>query len=350
MYPTRTKSVSSRGPSIAVVENLESRWMMSATVPTIPNIHTVLSSTATAVTKTHSTKTPVTKAPVKKPKAPRHTKAKHSATTIATGSTTTAPTTPPSTTTSPVTEPDPPLSGHWNTVFDDEFNGTTLNPVWHSGQWWDQSTTIPAGDGELEAYDPSGVSVSGGELHLSARADSQYGAATPYVSGMVTTGGYRYATSPQSTFSFQYGYMEVRAKVPSGQGLWPAIWMLPASYADSDGEIDVMEELGSQPTKAYFTVHHLALNLNQQFTETGVDLSAGFHTYGVDWEHGYITWYLDGVPVGTCTTPSLIPHEPMYPIMNLAVGGEWPGAPSSTTPFPASMDVDYIRIWQSAAA
>jgi beta-glucanase (GH16 family) len=327
-----------------MMEHLENRRLMSATVPSIPNIHTILSTARSGVPKTHGTK-----APVKKPHAPKHTKAKHSTSMSTSGTTTGAPATPP-TTAAPVTQPDPPIAGNWKMAFDDEFNGTTLNPVWHSGQWWDQSTTIPTGGGELEAYDPSGISVSGGELHLTARADSQYGPATPYVSGMVTTGGYRYATSRQSTFSFQYGYMEVRAKIPSGQGLWPAIWMLPASYSDSDGEIDVMEVLGNQPNKAYFTLHHLALNLSQQFTETGADLSAGFHTYGVDWEPDHITWYLDGVAVGTCTNPSLIPQEPMYPIMNLAVGGDWPGPPSRTTQFPASMDVDYIRIWQPAAA
>jgi len=232
-------------------------------------------------------------------------------------------------------------------AFDDEFNGTTLNPVWHTAQYWDHTVTV-VGKGELEAYDASGVSVSGGQLHLTARADSEYG--VPYVSGLVEAGGDIY-NSAQKTFSFQYGYMEVSAKAPAGQGLWPTIWLMPASHQDGDGEIDVAEVLGGDPTKAYFTAHHLALNnLQQQFTKVGADLSAGFHTYGVDWEPDHITWYLDGVPVGTLTNPLLIPHEPMYPIMNLAVGGTWGGPPDTSTQFPASLDVDYLRIWQSAAA
>jgi beta-glucanase (GH16 family) len=228
--------------------------------------------------------------------------------------------------------------------FDDEFNGTTLNPIWHPTEVWEHTATV-VGQGELEAYDASGVTVSGGQLHLTAREDTQYG--VPYVSGLVTTGGDN--TDPaQPKFAFQYGYMEVSAKIPKGQGFWPAIWMVTNNW--SDGEIDVMEALDGDTNKAYFTIHHAAIGESQGFTKAGADLSAGFHTYGVDWEPGYVTWYLDGVAVATCTNPSLIPNQPMYPIMNLAVGGTWGGPPNSSTQFPSSMDVDYVRVWQSAAA
>src|SRR5262249_245320 len=156
-----------------------------------------------------------------------------------------------------------------------------------SAQWWDQSATV-VGKGELEAYDASGVSVSNGALHLTARPDSQYG--VPYVSGLVMTGGFRYATGNQSRFSFQYGYMEVSANAPAGQGFWPAIWLMPASYDDAN-EIDVMEVLGGNTKQGFFTVHQG--DRSDQRTETGADLSAGFHTYGVDWEPDHITWFLD---------------------------------------------------------
>ena len=115
-----------------------------------------------------------------------------------------------------------------------------------------------------------------------------------------------------------------------------------------DGEIDVMEALDGDPSTAYITIHHAAINKSQGFTKVGTDLSDGFHTYGVDWEPGYVTWYLDGESVATCTNPSLIPHQPMYLIMNLAVGGNWGGPPNGSTQFPATMDVDYVRVWQSA--
>jgi len=238
----------------------------------------------------------------------------------------------------------PPVPGNWKIVWRDEFNGTALDPVWHACQWWDSDVTVVRKD-ELEAYDASGVTVSGGQLHLTARVDNRHG--VPFVSGLVMTGGER-ANPARPKFSFQYGYLEVRARVPAGQGFWPTIWVMPASYQDSNGEIDVVEVLGRDTTKAYFTVHHLALNEQQQFIQVGADLSAGFHTYAIDWEPDHITWYLDGVAVGTCTNPSLIPREPMYPIMNLAVGGNWGGPPDGSTRFPASMDVDYIRVWQAA--
>jgi beta-glucanase (GH16 family) len=237
----------------------------------------------------------------------------------------------------------PSIPGNWSIAFDDEFNSTTLNPVWHTAQYWDTTSTV-VGGGELEAYDSSGVTVSGGELHLTARADNSYG--VPYVSGMVNTGGEEYNPSYPS-FSFLHGYMEVRAKIPSGQGLWPALWLMPASHNDSNGEIDALEVLGGSPSTAYFTVHR---NGNyQQVIWNGIDLSQGFHTYGMDWEADHVSWYIDGTLVGTMTNTSLICPEAMYPIMNLAVGGSWGGPPNAATQFPASMDVDYIRIWQQTS-
>ncbi len=360
--------------SIALIEPLESRRLMSAA--SVVTIHSVLlSNPPAAVSAPLATKHPPHhKAHHPAPKPKKHTVAKKTpvvtppttsptATDSGTDPTSSTPTgsgnssttatssgspvtsAPPTTTANP--GPTPPVPGSWQTTFDDEFDGTTLNPVWHTAQYWDHAVTI-VNKGELQAYDASGVTVSGGQLHLAARVDNQYG--VPYVSGIVQAGGDIYGNPAQKTFSFQYGYMEVRAKMPKGQGFAPAIWMMPASHNDGDGEIDVVEVLGHDPTQAYFTVHHLALNTYQQHTEIGADLSAGFHTYGVDWEPDHITWYLDGVAVGTVTDQSLIPHEPMYPIMNLTVGGDWEGPPNASTKFPASMDVDYIHVWQADAA
>jgi beta-glucanase (GH16 family) len=305
-------------------EALEPRWLFSAalaTSGTTPGIHWAGEPVAAVSLKPHPSH----------PKKTHH----HSRTSTKPVVATTAATDATAT---------PPIAGNWQTIFDDEFNGTTLNPVWHTAQYWDNSATV-VGNGELEAYDASGVSVSGGQLHLTARADNQYG--VPYVSGLVMTGGEQ-SNPALPTFSFQYGYMEVSAKIPKGQGLWPAIWMVPASYQDQNGEIDVMEVLGGNTNQPYFTVHRFGQL--KQHTLIGADLSAGFHTYAVDWEPNQITWYLDGVAVATCTDQSLIPDVPMYPIMNLAVGGDWGGPPSSTTAFPATMDIDYIRVWQSASA
>ena len=110
---------------------------------------------------------------------------------------------------------EPPIAGNWKMSFDDEFNGTTLNPIWHPTQVWEHAATV-VGQGELEAYDASGVTVSGGQLRLTARADAQYG--VPYVSGLVTTGGDN--TDPtHPKFTFQYGYMEVSAENTQGPGV-----------------------------------------------------------------------------------------------------------------------------------
>jgi beta-glucanase (GH16 family) len=233
----------------------------------------------------------------------------------------------------------PALPGQWQLVFDDEFTSAALDPVWHTAQYWDHDLTIVGGD-ELQAYDPTGVSTGDGLLHLTARADDGYG--VPYVSGLVMTGGEKFVpASPR--FSFLYGYLEVRAKVPAGRGLWPAIWMMPASFNDDSGEIDVLEVLGSEPAHARFTVHRNGREEGHGWD--GPDLSAGFHTYAVDWQPDHVAWYVDGVERARTTRAALICPEPMYPILNLAVGtsGE---RPDCTTTFPASMDIDYVRIWQ----
>ena len=249
---------------------------------------------------------------------------------------------PPVTPPSPPSPPQPPIAGTWNSVFDDEFNGTTLNPIWHTAQYWNTTTTV-VGQGELEAYNAAADTVSNGALHITATPNTSYGA--QYLSGLVMTGGIQ-GNSSQPTFSFKYGYLEVRAKLPAGQGLWPAIWMMPAGYKDSEGELDVMENLGNDMTTAYGTVH--MNGGSKQFTWHGSDLSAGYHTYAVDWEPDHITWYIDGVAYGTLTNTSMIPSIAMYPIINLAVGGTWGGDPNASTVFPATMDIDYIRIWQKA--
>ena len=234
----------------------------------------------------------------------------------------------------------PPVAGEWNMVFNDEFDGATLDPVWHPAQYWDVNYTV-VGGGELQVYDRSAVTVSGGMLHLTARREEKYG--MDYVSGLVQTGG-NDTTSDEPKFNFLYGYMEVRAKIPTGQGIWPAVWMMPASYNDGNGELDVLEVIGSEPGVANFSLHRDGRHNTD--TWTGPDFGAGFHTFGVDWRPDHVSWYVDGVERGRMTDPALICPEAMYPILNVAVGGDWPGAPDDTTPFPATMDVDYIRVWQ----
>jgi beta-glucanase (GH16 family) len=237
---------------------------------------------------------------------------------------------------------DAPVPGNWQLIFRDEFSENFLNPVWHPAQYWNHDLTV-VGNGELQAYDPSGVSLSGGQLHLTAREDDARG--VPYTSGLVMTGGEKFIpASPR--FSFLYGYVEVRARIPAGAGLWPAVWMMPASYHDDAGELDVVEFLGDAPNHAQFTAHRGRRQDSHGWD--GPDLSQDFHTYGIEWQADHVAWFVDGVERARTDRPNVIVDEAMYPILNLAVGGDFAGPPDASTPFPATMEVDYVRVWQSA--
>jgi beta-glucanase (GH16 family) len=231
--------------------------------------------------------------------------------------------------------------GAWQMIWQDEFNGNQLDPVWHHAQYWDTDFTINTG--ELQVYDRSALSVSGGELRITARRESLHG--MEYVSGLAMTGGVR-AEPEHPRFNFRFGYLEVRAKLVSGKGLWPAVWMMPASYDDDNGEIDVMELIGQEPSKVHLSIHRQGQHESTSFS--GPDFSQGYHTFGVDWRADQVTWYVDDVVRATVTNPALICPEAMYPIINMAVGGQWPGAPDGSTPFPSTMNVDYIRVYQPA--
>jgi beta-glucanase (GH16 family) len=240
-----------------------------------------------------------------------------------------------------------PPPGTWHGVFADEFNGSSLD----TSKW---NTCYPSGcfgpsAGELERYQAANVTESGGYLHLTARKDtvtSKRKTTSSYTSGMISSGGVNSKTQPK--FSFQYGYFEISAQVPKGQGLWPAFWTQPASYRWPP-EIDAMEINGAFTNMVNMT-YHWSSNRNGYATEwfdaASDDYAAGQHTFGVDWEPGSITWYVDGVQRFTYTDASRVPNEPLYLIANLAVGGVWPGDPDATTPFPSEMKVDYIRAYQ----
>ena len=235
--------------------------------------------------------------------------------------------------------------GWWKPVFSDEFSGRSLDEKrWHTCFWWATTLCTIKSNDELELYDAKNVSVSGGALHLQAQKDEVVdanGVVHAYTSGMVTTGGRRGARPP--SFVFTYGYAAARVRVPKGRGLWPAFWLLPVSY-DSRPEIDAMEILGDDPRVVHMHYHVADRDVGTMWT--GPDFSAGWHTFGVDWEPRAIVWYVDGVARWRFTEQSVIPHEPMYLLANLAVGGTWPGDPDATTPFPSSYDIDYIRVWQ----
>ncbi len=174
------------------------------------------------------------------------------------------------------------------------------------------------------------------------------GSSKNYVSGMLTTAaGAPYSTDIQSStpFSQKYGYFETRCVLPTGagksKGMWPAFWMMPADGV-SDVEYDILEVLGNAPTTIYQSIHWNSYANNNGFVYGGPDTSTGFHTYGFQWDANNIRWYVDGVLSNT--QPNLI-NRAMYLMLDLAVGGSWPGSPDANTLFPAAMQVQYLRVY-----
>lgn len=234
--------------------------------------------------------------------------------------------------------PDP---SHWKLTFSDEFNRGKLDSAkWNTCYpWVEAGGCTNDGNHELEWYQADDVLVQNGLLRLRGENRSVKDG-FPYTSGMVTT---------HQKFSFQYGYVEARLKVPAGQGMWPALWLLP-----EDGswppEIDIHEIMGSEIHTIYTTLHYTTDGQNHYSSGgswIGPDFSAGFHTIGLLWEPHLISWTVDGVERFSVTDS--IPQQPFYLLANLAVGGDWPGSPSSSTVFPAFYDIDYIRVYQNTA-
>jgi beta-glucanase (GH16 family) len=233
-------------------------------------------------------------------------------------------------------------------VFEDEFSGDELDgDVWGTCHWWqDEGCTIESNE-ELERYLPGNVEVDDGVVTLEAREESteQDGVELPYTSGMITTAAPGYEERARREFT--YGWVEARLRLPAGRGLWPAFWLLPSSQ-ESRPEIDVLEVLGHDPSRAELHYHYLDDGAEESVgTDVVVDgLDDGdWHTYAVDWSPGRITWIIDGRAWFEVTGDD-VSDEAMYLVFNLAVGGEWPGAPDETTELPAVAEADWIRVWQ----
>jgi beta-glucanase (GH16 family) len=231
----------------------------------------------------------------------------------------------------PSITPSPTIEGPegMRLIFNEDFHDSVINKeVWNPKLKW--GVTNPP---ELQEYVPEALKSVDGALHIVAnpRASGR----TKYTSGIIAT---------FDRFYFQFGYVEVRAKVPKGQGLWPALWLLAQS--GSAEEIDIMEVLGGTPGTVHTTIHYQQPDgkkvVNGHETQ-GPDFSEGFHTYAVDWQWDKIIWYIDGNEVFRVSDH--VSQEPMYLIANLAVGGDWPGYPDRTTQFPAEFVIDYIRVF-----
>jgi len=227
----------------------------------------------------------------------------------------------------------------WTLTFQDEFDGTGVDDQkWVKRLKWGQQVV----NNELQAYVDDAFRLQNGFLDIvGEKRDASYGGQQlSYASGLLS-----------SVFEQQYGYFEARLKVPAGKGLWPAFWLLGKNGSTGVNEIDIHEILGQVPNKVYMTVHwgsdYSAGHKSDGTNWTGPDFSADFHVFGLEWRPDAIIWTIDGVERKRHTGAG-IPQVPMYMIINLAIGGDWPGAPSASTVFPAVYEIDYVRAYKAA--
>ena len=232
-----------------------------------------------------------------------------------------------------------------NLVWSDEFDGSTINMNnWTfeigTGNWgW--------GNNELQYYQEDNSSIIEGNLVIEARRQSFE--SSNYTSSRLITRGKQ---------SFKYGRIDIRAVMPEGQGMWPALWMLGTNHFQvgwpTCGEIDIMEMIGGGDGRDNVlrgTAHWNQgghVSYGQGYTNES-NLSDEYHVYSIIWDEENIRWYFDDINFNTMDiTPEALSafHNNFYFIMNVAVGGVWPGSPDNTTLFPQWMIVDYIRVFQ----
>lgn len=251
-------------------------------------------------------------------------------------------------------EPRANKSNDWKLVWQDEFDGKEL-----SREKWNVLTREQSKHGELQYYVPDEVYLHKGCLRLRSR-ERDFGT-QHYTSGRVNTSG---------TFAPVYGRFEIRARLPGGQGLWPAHWLYPqnrdwamerlmaATVAAGNertipeerpwySEIDIMEFLGHETNVLYGTLHYHTFEGEKKSTsgtyKGDEDFTKDFHVYLLEWEPGEIRWFIDGKPIHKTNVG--IPHTPHYLILNTAVGGAWPKNPDESTTFPQYHDIDYVRVY-----
>jgi beta-glucanase (GH16 family) len=252
-------------------------------------------------------------------------------------------------------------SREWTLVWSDEFEAEA-NASINTESWTCEVGGHGWGNNELEYYttSPDNVSQDGeGNLVITAREGQPendgrcwYGECA-YTSARCTT---------QDKVEFTYGRVEARMKIPRGQGIWPAFWMLGADFPEvgwpNSGEIDILENIGREPNTLYGTIHGpgysgaSGLGGNIVVEEP---LADDYHVYAIEWDPNVIRWYLDGELFNTISVNDLRNREWVYDhdffiITNIAVGGSWPGFPDESTDFPQQLLVDYVRVYQLSNA
>jgi beta-glucanase (GH16 family) len=233
-------------------------------------------------------------------------------------------------------------------AWSDEFNGTAIDPTnWGydiGGSGW--------GNNELQYYTnrTDNARVENGNLVIEAKQEAFGG--KNYTSARLLTKGKR---------EFTFGRIDIRAKLPFGQGIWPALWTLGANIDQVSwpacGEMDIMELLGHEPNKSYGTVHWgvqgsgVSTHISRNYTLPSGDFSQDFHLFSLIWETDVIKIYVDNNLISTVTRSDVSGDYPFnkafFLIFNVAVGGNWPGSPNASTVFPQRMLVDYVRVYRA---
>jgi beta-glucanase (GH16 family) len=233
----------------------------------------------------------------------------------------------------------------------DEFNGSNLDTNYWEYQIGDGCPNLCGwGNDERQSYQKGNISVINGMLNINAKKETIGNSS--YSSGRIRT---------MNKFDFSSGRIDVRARLPIGQAYWPAIWFLPTeNYYGTwplSGEIDLMEGKGQEPKNTYGTIHYGAHSPNNKYTGSSYTLPSGlftseFHVFSLNWKKDTIQWLVDNVVFSTKTKKDLPDfwwpyNRNFHCIINLAVGGYFLGYPNGTTPDTASLQVDYIRVYQN---
>jgi beta-glucanase (GH16 family) len=228
------------------------------------------------------------------------------------------------------------VPGDWTLKFDDEFNGTSLDTAKWSTGWYGSGITPPVNSDEADCYDPAQVTEGGGALSLTLiRKSENCGIADPlYAAGLVSTAG---------NFSFTYGFIEARVWLPGTPGdpgyvaNWPGVWTDGQNWPE-DGEIDIAEGINGHVCAHFHDAAHSSQGLGAgdgTGCPSGI-YTGGWHTFAANWEPGIITYYYDGVDIGSVT--SGVTSAPMFLVLDYAA--------ERSAQAPATMKVDYVRVWQ----
>jgi len=226
-------------------------------------------------------------------------------------------------------------------VWSDGFDGSLIDPL----KWSYEVNGNGGGNNELQYYTDFAENsfIENGSLVIQALKKNYKD--KEYTSARLRT---------LNKGDWKYGRFDIRAKLPYGRGLWPAIWMLPSDWEyggwPMSGEIDIMEILGQEPYKLYGTIHYSSPSGDHEQSGGTYQLQSGtfandYHVFSVEWDSAGIQWFVDGIKYYT-TLHGKPFDKRFHMILNVAVGGNWPGSPDNTATFPQKMYVDYIRVYQ----